>query len=151
MLTIPAMVRVGPWTLVELSKSSEWTTCERCDTRTKEVWTCTVDPAAVQLLKQLDGRLEWRVGSVCGPTLLEVSEEVWAKRTAGTTRQLRLLEKAETLIAEAADHDLELPDVIFERRDLLVRGEASEKQLRHLGLVVGSWMRKLEVLARGAG
>ena len=144
MLTIPAMVRVGPWTLVELSKSHEWTNCERCDTPIKEIWTCTVNPAAAELLARLDGKLEWRVGSVCGPALLEVSEQVWKDETAGTMRRMRLLLKVEKLVAQAADQGLELPTLIFERRELLLRGEVTDKQLRHLGLVVGTWTRKLK-------
>ncbi len=148
MLTIPSMVRVGPWTLVALSKSSEWTNCERCDTAIKEVWSCTVDPAACELLARLDGKREWRVGSVCGPTLLEVSEQVWKEQTGDTMRRLRLLMKVEKLISQAADQSLELSPVIFERRNLLLRGEASEKQLRHLGLVVGSWTRRLQTRQR---
>ncbi len=148
MLTIPAMVHVGPWTLVDLSKSLEWTNCERCDTPIKEVWTCTVDPAASELLTRLEGKQEWRVGSVCGPTLLEVSERVWKEETSGTMRRMQLLVKVERLISRAANQGLELPAIIIERRDLLQRGEATDKQARHLGLLVGSWTRELTKLAR---
>lgn len=144
MLTIPAMVRVGPWMLVEFSKGSEWTNCERCDTPIKEVWTCTVNPAAAEFLSRLGGKLEWRVGSVCGPALLEVSEQVWREETAGTARRMRLLLKVEKLVRNAAAQSRELPALILERREQLLRGEATDKQLRHLGLVVGEWTRKLK-------
>ena len=58
-------------------------------------------------------------------------------------RRLRLLVKVEKLSAEANGLGAELPAVIFERRELLLRGEADDKQLRHLALLVGTWTRKL--------
>ena len=138
------MVRVGRWTLVEVSKSPEWANCDRCDTPHKEVWTCTVDAEAADVLTRLHGKQEWQVGSVCGPKLLEVSEHYWKEKTAGVTHRLQLLAKVEKLIAEANGLRVELPAVIFERRELLLRGGADDKQLRHLALLVGTWTRKLK-------
>lgn len=143
-LTIPAMVRVGPWTLITLEKRAEWTNCERCSTSIKEVWTCAVDPAAEQLLAGLAGQREWRIGSVCGPTLLGVSEKVWKEHTRRTASCMRLLERVERLVTRAADQAIELPPLVFERRELLRSGEATDQQVRHLGLVVGRWAGRLE-------
>lgn len=54
MLTIHAMVRVGPWLLETVEKDDDWSHCERCDEPIKEIWTCTVD-AGWERLVALDG------------------------------------------------------------------------------------------------
>ena len=144
MLTIPVMVRVGPWTLVNLARHPEWTNCERCDTRIKEVWTCVVDATATKALERLDGKPEWLVGSTCGPTLLEVSDAVWKQQTSSTLRRMNLLARVEALLERAEAEAVELPKVIRERRTLLLSGEATDKQVRHLGLVVGRWAKTLD-------
>lgn len=71
MLTIRAMVRVGPWVLETVERDDEGTNCDRCDEPIKEIWTCTVD-TDWKRLGTLDGKRRWRIGSTCGPTLLEV-------------------------------------------------------------------------------
>lgn len=42
MLTIRAMVRVGPWTVLDIERVSPAERCERCGTRIREVWVCEV-------------------------------------------------------------------------------------------------------------
>src|SRR5688572_19909538 len=72
-ITISAMVRVGPWT-VESVQHGPWRRCDRCGARHREVWVCTVDSDAAELLVTLRGQPTWHIGSTCGPTLMRVSE-----------------------------------------------------------------------------
>ena len=120
------MVRVGPWT-VESVQHGPWRQCDRCGARHKEVWVCTVDADAVELGTVLDGKRTWRIGSKCGPTLILVSEKVWAEKTGPVMKTLHLLVRARRAIAAAVECKFEsyfLP-LIIERTNLLERGRGA--------------------------
>ena len=138
------MVRVGPWTLESVQKDFSWTSCERCGRRIKEVWTCTVDADQVAILDRLDGQATWRIGSTCGPTLLVVSKDVWKEHTKKTRRRLRLLIKLEKLIEEADAARFPLPDLVATRRDQLISGQATDREVAHGGLLAAAQRRLLE-------
>ncbi|WP_375765162.1 hypothetical protein NR798_25950 [Archangium gephyra] len=88
MLSILVMARFGPWTLLRvedlLSDKSKWEHCERCDEHIRYVHVC-----------QVDGEFkEWRIGSTCGPTLIQVSDEIWDEAAKIAARNLKLLHRA---------------------------------------------------------
>lgn len=144
MLTIPAMVRVGPWILERVQKDPRWTSCERCSQRIKEVWTCTVDADRDDILLSLGGQSTWRIGSTCGPTLLGVSQETWKEHTKGSMRRLRLLIKIEKLIQDAAAAGFPLSELVAQRHTQLSSGTATKKEVNHGGLLAAAQRRALE-------
>ena len=132
-ITISAMVRVGPWT-VESVAHGPWRQCDRCNARHREVWTCTVDADAEELSEHLNGQRTWRIGSTCGPLLMQVSDEIWKNETKATQKTLRLLLDARRAIHAADEYGIEywaLPHII-ERADLLRRGELCQHLTRWL-------------------
>lgn len=89
LITINAMVRVGPWT-VEHVHHGNWRKCDRCETDHNEVWVCTVHADDRAIASRLDGKRSWRSGSTCGPTLMLVSDIEWAGKTKDLKRMVRL-------------------------------------------------------------
>lgn len=144
MLTIRAMVRVGPWTILGVEWIPEWTSCQRCGERIKEVWVCEVDPVS-ERFEELRGQAIWRIGSDCGPKLLAVSDAVWKMARSPIQRRFRLLGRAERLIAVASVRGYELPPVVAQRLQGLADGTATDKEMRHLGLVIGTHAKKLRL------
>lgn len=144
MLTIRAMVRVGPWIVREVMKQADFTSCQRCGTSIKEIWVCEVDVDS-ERIRELGGQRVWAIGSTCGPTLLEVSEAEWSKLERPLARRLKLLARIDRLIAASASGGHVLPSVVVQRRGALVDGTAKDREMRHLGLVVGAQMRILGI------
>lgn len=69
MLTIRAMVEMGPWFLDHIHVlPGRHDRCMRCTTKIKNVWV---------MEKLTDPTDTWRIGSCCGPKLQDMSEEVW--------------------------------------------------------------------------
>lgn len=132
-ITIPAMVRVGPW-VVESVAYGPWRKCDRCGARHREVWTCTVDANAIDISTALNGQRTWCIGSTCGPTLMLVSEEVWRGKTQSLAKTLHLLVRSRRALAVASlrDHGSWALPLIRERTDMLERGELSEHLTRWL-------------------
>lgn len=88
MLTILVMARMGRWTLLRvedlLRDKTRWESCERCKERIRYVHVCQMDGEAK----------EWRIGSTCGPALIEVSKEIWGETAKDAKRNLTLLHRA---------------------------------------------------------
>jgi hypothetical protein len=113
-ITINAMVRVGPWT-IERVHHGEWRKCDRCKTDHKEVWVCTVDADEADVGARLKGQRTWRIGSTCGPTLMLVADEFWDEETKDLRRIVRLAVDASRVIADAKGREgdyLFLPNII---------------------------------------
>jgi hypothetical protein len=144
MLTIRAMVRVGPWTVRDIERMPVAEHCERCETTIKEVWVCEVD-SSYERLSELGGKTLWRIGNHCGPTLMEVSERVWKDSTGPAVRRLRYAKRAERLIAAAAKAKYELPDFVEGRFPALLDGTLEERLIRHLGVVMTTHERRLKL------
>lgn len=91
LITINAMVKVGPWT-VECVEYGKWRPCRRCETMHKETWVCTIDPSVddATVAARLQGDRTWRVGSTCGPTLEMVSDHNWSGTTAALKKMVKL-------------------------------------------------------------
>ncbi len=138
------MARVGPWTIRAVSWNPGTESCERCGRTIKRIWECSVDPADGRA-HGLGGKLDWRIGSKCGPTLLEVSDQVWDENTKAATRNLALIRRLDELVTAAENAGVELPAVVEERRPLIESGQATDSQLRHLGLVIGRWRKELKL------
>jgi hypothetical protein len=100
MLTIRAMVRVGPWIVETLEHDERWTNCERCSERIKWIYVCRVDADSPQLIA-LGGKPVWRIGSTCGPTLMMVSDQVWHDGTQERFTAIKLVRRA-TMVLELA-------------------------------------------------
>ncbi len=153
MLTIPAMVRVGPWVLECIQRDPNSTKCERCSQRIKEVWQCTVDADETGILNELDGRATWRIGSTCGPTLLGISNEVWKQNTQALKSRLNQLIKVVALIQESDAVGFELQGRVrtfLEEYERSLRdGTISEREVRHCGLIRARQERALEAYKRG--
>jgi hypothetical protein len=141
-ISINTMVRVGPWTIERVDRDENWTNCERCDERIKEIWVCTVDEQFVDLAK-LDGKRTWRIGSTCGPTLIDVSNQHWKDGTRGIRAKVRLVTRVITLLEAARAKNHRLPEFIEPRLALLLAGTIDERAQKHLGLVMttqGRWL-----------
>lgn len=137
MLTIVAMVRVGPWVLQRidvLGSGDERFPCERCDTKLREIWVCEVDEGAD--LRELDGQRTWRIGSTCGPTLLSLSDEVWHEETRVLRSRLGLSKRLVRLLAAAQAQGHSLPTFVTERLEPLLQGTMSERERKQLGNVM---------------
>lgn len=144
-LTIRAMVRVGPW-LIRHVYRGEWTRCERCGARHKEVWECEVDPESPRLGSDLGGKAVWRIGSTCGPALMQVSESTWSRHERPIRSTLRIAVRARQVIEAAkAQDDGDLPAFVEERLEVLLKGELPERLKRHLGAVVAAHGRRLKI------
>ena len=135
LVTIKAMVRVGPW-IVEDVVDGAWRKCDRCGTDHKQVWVCTVDADHREVVAKLGGKRTWRVGSKCGPTLEMVSDADWASSTKDAQRVVRLAVCATRALERAGargiDH-LFLPEIV-ENLALLKEGKLSrhmQRVLRH--------------------
>jgi hypothetical protein len=143
-LTILAMVRVGPWTIRNVYLG-DWTNCERCDARHKEVWECEVDSDSPRLATDLGGKVVWCIGSTCGPTLMLVSDEEWKERERPIKSVLRLAIRTRRVIDVArVQNNGNLPAFVEERLQLLLEGALPEREKRHLGMVVtthGRWLK----------
>jgi hypothetical protein len=98
-ITIQAMARIGPWTLESLVRNPDWENCERCGQRIKEVWIVKVE--SVDLMNKLHGKPEWRIGSDCGPHLLNVSEKIWKDTTSDAQKRLRKVKDIDQLKRKA--------------------------------------------------
>lgn len=143
-VTIRAMVRVGPWTVEEVRKELESTHCERCDAEIKEVWVCRVDEGSPRL-EELDGKAVWRIGSTCGPTLIAVSDEMWHEHEKPLKSRLRLALRATAVLNTARERSYKLPAFIEERTQELLDGTLADRLRRHLGLVVTTQGRMLKL------
>ena len=143
MLTIRAMVRVGPWTVRAVERDENWTSCERCTESIKEIWVCEVDPSYDELLSELGGQLVWRIGSTCGPTLMKVSKDYWKRETKSILKRLRLLKRIEKLIPAAHSAGQTLPALIEERAQLVANDTLDYRLTGHLGLVLTRFERML--------
>lgn len=90
-LTIKMMVKLGPWTFLGIDDKGfdqeRWEHCQiqGCGEHIRYVHVCQLDA---------DSR-EWRIGSTCGPTLIQISEEVWGRVANDAARNLKLLLRAE--------------------------------------------------------
>jgi hypothetical protein len=150
MLTINAMVRIGPWTIESVSYNSSWQTCERtgCGKNIKEVWTCVVD-ASYGKLDVLGGKTSWQIGSVCGPTLIEVSEQIWSKETKMPSKRLKLLKRLEVLTDAAEKQSYELPNLFKDYRPMLIDGTISAKQIGRMGFILTANERRVNETVSG--
>lgn len=101
-ITIRAMVKIGPWTVEEV-RYGEWKKCRRCKTPHKETWVCTIDPDVPDAVvkERLGNDRTWCVGSTCGPTLEMVSDHDWAGTTKELQRAVKLAVRATHTIARA--------------------------------------------------
>jgi hypothetical protein len=142
MLTINAMVRIGPWIVTTIEHLDKQTNCERCSTSILEVWVCEVDADSPRL-GELGGKSLWRIGSTCGPTLMQVSDERWKSETSLATKRLRLLKRVDRLQAVALAREHTLPEFVVGRRQSLIDGTLEDRRFRHLGLVVSTHERRL--------
>ena len=142
-ITIPAMVRVGPWTLNAIERDENWSCCERCNERIKEIWVCEVDEFDDAMLVKLAGKRTWRIGSTCGPVLLEVSKQVWKQSTQEAQYRLKLWRRFDQLIKVARGMSAELPSLILERGPLIPVPTMPAQKLRHLGSVMVIHERRL--------
>ena len=137
LMTINALVKVGPWTIGPVHYG-EWRQCDRCGTHHKYVWVCTIDSEVddAMVAARLQGRRVWRVGSKCGPTLEMVSDSKWGGPPKELARIVKLAVDAKRAIAGAQASDLEfwaLP-LVVERLELLLKGGLSrhlQRVLRH--------------------
>ena len=92
-LTIRMMVKLGPWMYLgihdkELDKS-RWEYCEIKD--------CGEHIRYVHVVQREDDPKEWRIGSTCGPKLIQISADVWGHHADEAKRNLKLLYRAERL------------------------------------------------------
>lgn len=143
MLTIQAMVRIGPWVVRSIRRADQKIGCERCATPILEVWHCEVDAESPRLL-ELGGKRMWYIGSTCGPTLMLVSEQVWAAETKLVARRLDLVLRLDKVaIAAAARGNYPLPEMFAERRRHLVEGTIAFRLMRNLGAVLAQHERRL--------
>ena len=142
MLTIRAMVKIGPWTIESIHRNSAGQNCDRCNTKHKIVWTCTVDPAN-QETPYPNGKSQWEIGSTCGPTLIDVSDQVWKEATKEPLRRHKLLEQLDRLIIVAEENSHSLPKHLIDYRPSLIDGTISERSKRHIGNLMASHERKL--------
>jgi hypothetical protein len=141
MLTVRAMVRVGPWTVVRVDHHSQPIACERCGTATWEVWVCKIDDG--HDLTQLGGKAEWQIGSKCGPTLMLVNKEVWNNAAKEVTRRLRLVARVDKILVAAAAASYSLPDKVAAWRPALLDGTLDDRSIKHLGGMMAGHERKL--------
>src|SRR5262245_28790090 len=118
-ITIPMMVRVGPWTLNAIERDEKWSNCERCNEPIKEIWVCEVDESDEAMLVKLAGKRTWRIGSKCGPVLLEVSKQVWKRSTQEAQYRLKLWRRFDRLVQRARQMSADLPSLILERGPLI--------------------------------
>ena len=137
------MVRVGPWTLNAIERDEKWSRCERCNERIKEIWVCEVDEFDDAMLAKLEGKRVWRIGSTCGPVLLEVSEQVWKQSTREVKYRLKLWRRFDRLVQVAREIGAELPSLILERGLLIPVPTMPAPKLRHLGSVMTIQERRL--------
>lgn len=142
-ITIPAMVRVGPWTLNGIVRDENWSRCERCKEPLKEIWICEVDDVDEAMMVKLEGKRTWRIGSTCGPVLLEVSKQVWKKSTEEAQYRLKLWKRWELLIQVAREKSAELPSWIYARGLMILVPTLPTEKLRHLGKVMAIHERRL--------
>ena len=153
-ITINAMVRVGPWT-VEQVHHGKWRQCDRCETDHKEVWVCTVN-ADESAIGALNGRRTWLIGSTCGPTLMLVSALEWRAQTKDLKRIIRLLLDARRAIEGARKHDdrdFYYLELIAARAELLRQGLLDRQQqrvMRHHVSGVLTTLRRLEQASDGS-
>lgn len=156
LITINAMVRVGPWT-VEQVLHGTWRNCDRCGADHKEVWVCTVDADDEAVGMRLGGQRTWRIGSTCGPTLMMVSEIEWSDGTKDLQRIVRLALRATRVVAWAREEgygeDSLLPYVV-EDLELLKKGELGRLRQKRMGVylrLVEGWLdAKAEAVKAGS-
>jgi len=145
MLTIVAMVRVGPWTLegiYRVPKSEPMEACKRCRRSIREVWVFRVDEGYD--LAKLDGQPVWRIGSECGPHLEEVNAEIWKQQMKPVTARLALVKRLEAVLktADAKGYTL-LPTFFAERLQPLREGTLDIHLMRHTGGCMAQYERAL--------
>ena len=142
MLTIRAMVRVGPWVIETIERDDDGTHCERCPQAIKWIWVCRVDEDSPRLV-ELGGKAVWRIGSTCGPTLLMVSDEVWSGTTKAYLSAIKLIYRASVVLriaAEREDHHWSLKS-IAERTEALRNGTLTPHLKSWLSSHVGALER----------
>lgn len=138
MLTISAMVSIGPWMVEAVERDENWTRCERCKTPIKEIWVCSV-AADYAGLDKLKGQRVWRIGSECGPTLEEMSKEHWDDQAKGIRTRLRLAKKVLKLQAAARARNIVLPPEIDEKLAQLVGGDMFYRDRQRLGFITHNY------------
>lgn len=135
LITINAMVKVGPWTIGPVYYG-QWTRCERCKTPHKEVWTCTIDDSVddATVAEKLLGRRKWLVGSTCGPTLEVVSNGKWSGPPKDLQKVVRLAIDASRAIkgGRTSKHEWHYLDLVEEWLPQLLAGTLD----RHLQRVM---------------
>lgn len=141
-ITIRAMVKIGPWTVEEVSHGPS-RKCDRCGTLHNYVWVCTIDPTVSNAIvaDRLEGRRTWRVGSTCGPTLEMVSAETWTGDTKELQKRIKLAVDAARVLADcdrAGYADLYV-DTVREWQQPLINGTLSQ----HYQRVMGSHVRSI--------
>lgn len=136
MLTIKAMVRVGPWILEHVVYDVDWSKCERCGTNIKWIWTCTVDADSCELAA-LNGQRTWHIGSECGPNLMHVSDEKWGKSIGPVRSRIRLALRTQRVLNAGVELE-DVRELLSERFSKLVEGTLPRYLQRHLGRVVAS-------------
>lgn len=92
-LTIRMMVKLGPWMFLGIDDKgfdqSKWEHCEIED--------CGEHIRYVHVVEREDAPKQWRIGSTCGPKLIEISEEIWGRVAKEAARNLKLLYRAERM------------------------------------------------------
>lgn len=142
MLTIRAMVRVGPWVAERVEREEEGSVCERCSKQgIKEIWVCTVD-ADSDRLQALGGKPTWRIGSHCGPILWNVSEETWKENAKPVESRIRLAIRVQKVLS-CEGLNPRTRGLLAERLPLLLEGTLGAGLQRHLGSLTAAHGRGL--------
>jgi hypothetical protein len=140
-LTVKAMVAMGPWTLSHVDDlGARVGSCQRCSTKIRYVW--------VMLLEQngLPAE-EWRIGSECGPRLEGMSQSLWDSGAELVERRLKLaLRVAEAMRHPDFGRDVEhgAANILRERLPLLLDGTLPLAKQKHLSLVTGAMLNRLK-------
>lgn len=86
-------MKLGPWTFVGIDdKGFNQKNWEHC-----EVEDCGEHIRYVHVVQRDGDTKEWRIGSTCGPKLIEISEEEWGQFAKDAARNLKLLYRAQRI------------------------------------------------------
>lgn len=140
MLTIRAMVEFGPWMLDHIDPlDSRSEACQRCGTAIKYVWVFHLTTTGE----------EWRIGSECGPKLVEISKEVWGEKTKRFGKMLRALlrlRKVEELLAGRPDLEPK-QGWLRSQFEQIERGKMTDRELMILNSNCGQVERRSKWLS----
>ena len=94
MISIRVMAEFGRWTFLRVddkeADKANWEFCERqgCGEQIRYVHVC-----------QIEGEeKEWRIGSTCGPALMNAAEEIWNRAVKDAAQNLKLLHRLRRLL-----------------------------------------------------